>query len=132
MTKQFLIDFLVILVIPAVLLGGYIFWKSSDEGLSFEASANDTTLVLGTKVKGAVSTLQSITLDGVIFSDPVFMTLKDFEVPVPESELGREYPFSTPELLREMLRRSSTGPSGTRSSGSGLTPVQRIDALSIQ
>ncbi len=86
-----------ILVIIAVAFGGYIFLSRS--GFSPDVTAtSDYTNVETTAVLQTLNQLQGIgkKLDPTIFSDPVFLSLKDFTAVVPAEAPGRPNPFQLP------------------------------------
>lgn len=49
---------------------------------------------IGKDLMVTVSKLKSLTLDETFFNDPIFKSLKDFNVPIIPQEVGRSNPFS--------------------------------------
>jgi hypothetical protein len=116
--KQYIIDLGIILGFPGLLLGLYFYMggniSSSFSFLSvggLSLPGNDTGQ-LGEKAKMTLEALRSTTLDTAIFDDPAYQSLRDYSVEIPTTVLGREYPFSLPDEVQEMLNKSRGG-SGT-------------------
>lgn len=91
---------LVLLLISVVIAGVYFFVRRSSsaplgdtaaEGPSFEV-----TYVVGQgaqEVLAALRMIEGFSLDVSVFSDPLFMSLEDFRVPVAPVTPGRDNPF---------------------------------------
>ncbi len=95
--KRMVIGFVTVLV---VLAGGFFYWLSGDSGSAgtgaitvFPTSPLDATL--GRDLLVALATLKSTKLDTSIFTDPVFVSLKDFSVDISAQPVGRRNPFAT-------------------------------------
>lgn len=99
--KQTVIDIAIVLALPLVVFLGYYFWNSNDNNalLSIVAPPPESQ-EYGSKAKTALVTLRSITMDDSLFNDPLYLSLKEFHVDVPEAVLGRANPFTTPEAVR--------------------------------
>ena len=114
MAKQIFLDLLIVIAIPGLLVYGYYFIKS-DEGIAVLSSASPATVArpgqegveLGAKTKAALVELNSIKFDESIFSDPTFLSLEDFTEEINPSPIGRDYPFVSPDELRNMVKRNS-------------------------
>ncbi len=101
------------MVLPVLILFGYFYIKNN-EGVELLTSEFETIArpgqegkQLGAKTKAALAELNSINFDESIFSDPSFLSLQDFTEEINTSPLQRDYPFSTPDELRTMVRRNS-------------------------
>ena len=87
------------LVLIAILIAGGIWYGLSQPSPSSSASLVTTQAAAGTDPASAtlVSTLLSlraVTLDGTIFSDPSFISLKDFTTAIVPEPVGRSDPFA--------------------------------------
>lgn len=100
--KKTLYDVLVMLVIPALLAGGYYLWGGeNDSALLSLVVPSEETREYGAKTKEAVAKLNSIKMDAAFFQDPAFLSLQEFKVEIDFNvPLGRSYPFTPPEVLR--------------------------------
>ncbi|MEK7575215.1 MAG: hypothetical protein AAB511_03225 [Patescibacteria group bacterium] len=69
-------------------------------GLVSELSLSPVDVAGGRELLSVLTELQSISLDGAIFLDPVFSSLKDWSLPLDPQPfakaLGRRNPFSEP------------------------------------
>lgn len=54
---------------------------------------------IGAEIITALSQIKSLNLDNSIFSDPVFIQLKDKSQPIPKEPIGRENPFAPLESI---------------------------------
>jgi hypothetical protein len=110
MKKQTLLDVIVVLIIPALLIVGYV--NIGAEQLTSLVTFNMIGTIMpantdntGMTTKTAISELRSIKLDDSIFSDPRYQSLVDFSGKIGTSTAGRDYPFSTPEGIRTQLEK---------------------------
>ena len=120
MNKQMLTDFLVVLVAPICFVAAYHLLM--DRGITTEellaitapggesATPGSESVVLGAKSKSILMELKSINFDESIFSDPVFMSLKDFTPKYITTDVGRDQPFSIPESVHKLLNRLQDAP----------------------
>lgn len=88
-----------ILVVIAVIIAGGIWYGLSQPSPSSSTSLVTTQAVAGTDPASAnlVSTLLSlrtVTLDGTIFSELTFVSLKDFTTAIVPEPVGRNDPFA--------------------------------------
>lgn len=141
MNKQMLTDILVVLVAPICFIAFYHFFLgneiTTDELLSVSPDGGAMAIPgtegteLGAKSKQILIELKSINFDESLFSDPVFLSLVDFTPVYATTTVGREYPFSIPDAVRELADRvGTTGGSGkatttgrASTSGRGATPA---------
>lgn len=93
---------IVLLVIVAIIFAYFIFIEKGENSIKkvFTGSQNtstEDTIVAGTEIAGIINELKelksSIVGTSLIFNSPVFGSLKDFSVVVPEEAIGRENPF---------------------------------------
>ncbi len=114
MGKQIMIDILVVLAVPVILIGGFYFWKT-DDGALLSLLSPDVTLPgdegkeLGAKTKLALTTLGSIDFDESFFRNEAFMTLNDLTATVATTSLGREYPFTSPDVIVNLMKKAKPG-----------------------
>lgn len=114
MAKQILLDLLIVIALPLLVVFGYFYLKS-DEGSALLSAASRETVALpgqerkelGVKTKTALAELSSINFDESIFSDPAFLSLKDFTEEIDPTPIGRDYPFTAPDELRNMSRQNA-------------------------
>lgn len=112
MNKQLLMDFLVVLVAPVcfvaayhLLLGNEI---TTDEMLAVTSSGEVAepgaiSAELGAKSKEILTELKSIRFDESVFSDPAYLSLQDFTPEYATTSIGRDYPFSIPTPVADVL-----------------------------
>lgn len=114
--KQLLTDILVVCIAPIALIVLYHFFLSpnSEEGgfLSSDSIATDVAAPggaggLGAKSKEILTQLDSIRFDSSFFSDPAYLSLRDFTPAYFSTTTGREYPFSTPDEIRTIREREA-------------------------
>ena len=118
MNKQMLMDFLVVLVAPICFVAAYHFILdnqiTTEELLAVtspgEATPGAEQRELGAKSKGILLQLKSINFDEALFSDPVFRSLVDMTPAYASTSVGRDYPFSTPDDVRELVGRLKVAP----------------------
>jgi hypothetical protein len=108
MAKQLLLDFAVVVLFPGLLLGGYFYWKSGGTEIEFDgggvvATPGGTPQDLGAKTKKVLASLEEISLDPKFFTDPVYLSLKDYPVDIATSSLGRPNPFIPSDELKMLL-----------------------------
>ncbi|MFH0845997.1 MAG: hypothetical protein V1851_01180 [Patescibacteria group bacterium] len=85
-----------LLGIMAVLFFAYLFMASAATGGSQLVSlgAKNTSGDVGRETLETLLKLKSLRLDGTIFEDQVFLSLKDFSVELKEQPKGRNNPFA--------------------------------------
>ena len=108
-----------VLILVVAFGGWYLFGGSggNDALVSTEVvtSASDSELV------STLIQLRAVTLSGTIFSDPVFMSLKDFGVQILPEPVGRPNPFAP---LGQTTPTPTTGAPG----GTSVNPNAQIFA----
>ena len=136
MGKQAFVDLLIVLVIPALILGAYFTWFRSAETVAVLSPTawQDKSQVAasqpGTKTELALKTLKSIHLDDSLFKDPAYLSLKTYTINIPSVPVSRPFPFTPPPAVSERLRDahySGKSPAATNVASSGT----KIDALGI-
>ena|SRR3989344_4361493 len=70
----------------------YYLWNSS--GDSALLTTSEDTSPLSQEILTTLSQVNTITLDGAVFKDPVFLSLTDFGVTIPPQQPGRRNPFA--------------------------------------
>ena len=76
----------------AVLALGYYFWSSSAETPLLQDTS--TTSPGSQEILVTLSKVSTIKLDPALFSDPIFTSLSDFGVTIPDQTAGRRNPFA--------------------------------------
>jgi hypothetical protein len=107
--KQLFLDIIVIVSIPALLIGIYFLWFRAESGPLLSAKSEMLRVdpnEPGNQTKLALQSLQRITLNDAVFKSPSYFQLQIYTVEIKPSELSREYPFSPTVELSEMLRRT--------------------------
>lgn len=136
MGKQAFVDLLIVLVLPAFIVGAYYVW--------FRGATNTTDLLSatawqdkgqvaanqpGAKTELALKTLRSIHLDDSLFKDPAYLSLKTYTINIPSVPISRPFPFTPPPIVAERLRdahyNTKSTPATTDTSGT------KINALGI-
>ena len=116
LAKQALIDLGIVLLVPVLVVGGYLLWGNGGESalLSATPNANLSPDMPGAKTKLALDTLSGITLTDALFKDEAFTSLTAFTVTIPQVELSRDYPFTPPAIIEEKLRQARLGISASK------------------
>lgn len=86
---------IIALVISGALLG-YFYWtgNKSPEGLTMQEIDNADRAV-GVRVLTLLGEISSLNIDSAFFSDPSYLTLRDYTVEIPPLPVGRSNPFSS-------------------------------------
>ena len=120
--KQSFIDVLVVVIVPILIIGAYMFWlRPADGNLLSLMPAADAVSVNdpGEKTKQAVEAL-SIKLDDGLFKDPAYLGLKEYTFELPTVPLSRQYPFVPPQAIIDLLRESQATPVQSKSKPGGI------------
>ncbi len=105
-------DIVAVLLVPLLLAGGYYFWSGDEDSalLSLVVTKQDGQ-EFGAKAKAALEKLRSIKMDGSLFEDPAYLSLKEFHVDIDMViPLGRPYPFTPPDVLRNRVKPTQVVP----------------------
>ncbi len=119
MGKQIFLDILAVLILPVLLIGGYHLWWKSDETALLSISPQTQSAQLdapGAKTKKAKNAL-SISIDNSLFTSPSYMALQSYTFEIPSVPLSREYPFTSPKEILDLIKSARTN----SSSGKGVT-----------
>lgn len=83
-----------VLILAAFIILCFMFysWSNSSSSSSIN-EVNSDTQQMGQALLVTLAGLNTIRLDGSIFSDPVFVSLTDFGVVLPSQPSGRRNPF---------------------------------------
>lgn len=131
MIKQLFLDIAVVVSIPVLAVGAYFLWFRVDSGPLLSAKSEmlrTDAKEPGNTTKIALQSLSRIVLNDALFTSPTYLNLKVYTVDIPTSELSREYPFTPPQTVRDMLRRVRAGGTTAQSS----TPPARVESISAQ
>jgi len=85
-----------IAIIIIVAIVGYFYLSGSSAPASstlVQSSGSDSEAV-GAQVLTLLNQIQSLKIDTSIFSDPGFLTLRDYSVAIPPENVGRANPFA--------------------------------------
>lgn len=133
MGKQIIVDIVVVFVVPLLLIGGYYFFRGDDSALlslvssgAMSPSAED--LQLGSKTEAALMLLNTIRLDDSLFTDPAYLSLKEYQVIIPTTPLGRPFPFTLPRSLLSGRSQSTARVESVRGTQSS-SAAEKLDAL---
>lgn len=99
-TKQVLFDIGIVLALPILVFVGSYFWNSDNNTALLSLVAPPEESEFGARTNAVLDTLSSITMDSSLFDDPVYRSLQEFHVDVAPATLGRPYPFTPPDVLR--------------------------------
>ena len=94
---KFLLGHKIMLVILAVLVAGGVWYGLTSGDASSDSLISSETVGTGGQNQEIVSTLlalRAVKLDGAIFTDPAFMSLKDFSTQIVPEPVGRPNPFA--------------------------------------
>ena len=81
--------------IAVVALAGIAWWGMSGGGATAPLLTTDTpTTASDVELVTTLLTLRAVTLNGTIFTDPAFMSLKDFGKEIVPEPVGRPNPFA--------------------------------------
>lgn len=123
--KQFMLDIAIVLALPALGIGVYFMAFRDTSGPLLSAGSEILNLQAdapGTRTKQALQTLNTITLNDSLFKDPAFLSLTTYTVPIPTSELSREYPFTpTPEIADMLKRAKNTTKNSTQTKAESIS-----------
>lgn len=92
--------YILLAIIAVVTLGLFFYFQgtpnddatSSLTSVGTDGSANAQEV--GARVINILNQINSLKIDGEIFSDPAYMTLVDYTITVPEQNVGRPNPFA--------------------------------------
>ncbi len=83
----------VLVIIALFGLGYFYFYGSSSTSSSDTLTASNNALV-GSQVLNLLNQIQSLRIDTSLFTDPGYLTLRDYTVPIPTVSVGRPNPFA--------------------------------------
>ncbi|MBY0473094.1 hypothetical protein K2Q00_02295 [Patescibacteria group bacterium] len=81
-----------VIILAAFLILGFLFYSWSSPSLG-TANTNSDSGQMGQALLITLAGLNTIRLNGEIFTDPVFISLTDFGVVIPSQPTGRRNPF---------------------------------------
>lgn len=88
-----------IILLIVLVLGAFAYFfvlggNSSSDTLLFQQNPSGISDNVGTEILALLNQIQSIEIDASIFSSPVYQTLRDYSVPIPPQNVGRQNPFA--------------------------------------
>lgn len=90
----------------------YVYLAFFSGNSSSPTLSSSETSPLSNDILVTLQSIHSITLDGSIFSDPVFVSLSDFGVTIPLENVGRRNPFA-PIGVSSAPKSATSSSSGT-------------------
>ena len=81
----------VIVIIAAI---AYFYFEGGSSSNSSLEVTSDNNAAVGAQVLGLLNQIKSLNIDATFFSNPIFLTLHDFTVPIPSQNVGRTNPFA--------------------------------------
>ncbi len=134
MGKQAFVDLLIVLVIPALIVGAYFVWfRGGDSNVQLSGTTGQATIsanLPGAKTELALKTLKSIHLDDSLFKDPAYLSLKTYTVNIPSVPISRPFPFTSPPEVIQLLRDANYSTKSTKATNA-VSSGTKIDALGI-
>ncbi len=92
--------YIVIAIILIVAGGIYFYSKGSNENIdtsslevTYTPESTDATLV-GGRVLNLLAQINSLKIDGTLFNNPAYKSLRDYSITIPEQNVGRTNPFA--------------------------------------
>jgi hypothetical protein len=101
--KQPLIDIGVVLALPILVFLGSYFWSPSGDTALLSVVPTPQAAEFGAASKSALDRLNSINMDTSLFADPVYQSLQEFHIDIAPATLGRPYPFTPPDAVRNAV-----------------------------
>lgn len=87
----------IVVIVAVVLLGalgfGYLGRDGGNANTDQIIKSDTTASQVGADVLSALNQLKVLNLDGSIFTDPAYKSLRDFSRPIQSQPVGRENPF---------------------------------------
>ena len=84
----------VTIVIIIAAIGYFYFTGSTAPANTGLVSSNPDSAAVGSQVLSLLNQIQSLKIDTSLFSDPGYMTLRDYSVAIPPVNVGRPNPFA--------------------------------------
>ncbi len=84
-----------------ILLAGVVYFAMTSSGGSpttLTSTTDSSTSPVSQNLLVTLSSLRTITLNDTIFTNPVFVSLTDFGVTIPQQPIGRRNPFASATL----------------------------------
>ena len=86
-----------IIIIVAISLIAYFYYQGMTPVSSVSLETTQATTdaqVAGSRVLGLLNQIRSLKIDTSVLQDQVYMSLKDYSVPIPQENVGRQNPFA--------------------------------------
>lgn len=77
-----------------ILYYAFFFTSSSSPAPSLTSSSDAASVPMSQKLVVMLTSLNTIRLNNAVFQDPVFQSLADFGVVIPQQSVGRRNPFA--------------------------------------
>jgi hypothetical protein len=87
---------MIIVVLVLVFIMYTVFFAKEPEGESLLVSTNQgaQTQIVGNEIVAALNQIQTLKLSREIFEDPIYKSLVDRSIPIPQEPVGKSNPFS--------------------------------------
>ena len=91
--------FIVLILIVLVSLGIYFYYKGAPTDTGSSLTTTSTVASVGAQAAASrvlmlLNTINSLKIDGEIFKSPVYNSLVDYTITIPEQNVGRPNPFA--------------------------------------
>jgi hypothetical protein len=83
-----------IVIIAIIILGGAGYFYYQGRGAPATSTLDVTQSAEGAQVIALLNQIQGLRIDKTLFTDPGYLTLIDYTVPIPEQPVGRVNPFA--------------------------------------
>ena len=109
--KSSKMPYVIIAIVVGIAVTVYFYWNGSQPPATTtldQISSSDQ--IVGAKVFKLLSEINSLKIDSAFFSDPSYLTLRDYSVEIPPLPIGRSNPFAP---LPGVLAPGVAAPTGT-------------------
>jgi hypothetical protein len=91
--------FIALILIVVVSLGIYFYYKGTPTDTGSSLTTTSTVASVGAQAAASrvlilLNTISSLKIDGEIFKSPVYNSLVDYTITIPEQNVGRPNPFA--------------------------------------
>jgi hypothetical protein len=122
-------NLIIVIACIAVVLGAGFWFGLGTDGAKDALLTEDIVTPENKALLGSLATLKSITLDTSLFSDPAYLSLRDFSTQIIGEPVGRDNPFSSGLFIQATGTASGTRQSNQLDQGGSLPRMERSDAL---
>jgi hypothetical protein len=89
-------SYLILAAVIVIVIIAYMYLKpASDSGTAtLDQNQFAADQAVGTRVLSLLNQISALRIDVSFFKDPIYMSLRDHTVPIPEESVGRDNPFA--------------------------------------